>query len=42
MSRFGNLELGGESEDYSQPVKPVVKDEAYFSSEAQAAFDRTR
>jgi tetratricopeptide (TPR) repeat protein len=38
MSRFGNLELGGESEDYSQPVKPVVKDETYFSTEAQTAF----
>ena len=39
MSRFGNLELGGQSEDYSQPVKPVVKDEAYFNTEAQTAFE---
>jgi tetratricopeptide (TPR) repeat protein len=39
MSRFGNLELGGEFEDQSQPVKPLVKDEAYFSAEAQSAFE---
>ena len=39
MSRFGNLELGGESEDYSQPAKPLVKDEAHFSAEAQSAFE---
>jgi len=39
MSRFGNLELGGESEDYSQAAKPLVKDEGYFSTEAQAAFE---
>lgn len=39
MSRFGNLELGGESEDYSQPAKPLVKDEGYFSTEAQVAFE---
>ena len=39
MSRFGNLELGGESEDYSQPAKILVKDERYFSTEAQAAFE---
>ena len=39
MSRFGNLELGGESEDQSHPLKPLVKDEAYYNAEAQAAFE---
>jgi tetratricopeptide (TPR) repeat protein len=40
MSRFVNLELGGESEDQPQPSqKPLVKDEAYYLSEARAAFE---
>jgi tetratricopeptide (TPR) repeat protein len=39
MSRFGNLELGGESEDQSQRGKPLVKDEAYYAAEAQAAVE---
>jgi len=39
MSRFGNLELGGESEDHSQQGRPLVKDESYYCSEAQAAFE---
>lgn len=39
MSRFGNLELGGESEDHLQQSRPLVKDEAYYCSEAQAAFE---
>jgi len=39
MSRFGNLELGGESEDQSQQSRPLVKDETYYCSEAQAAFE---
>ena len=39
MSRFGNLELGGESEDHWQQSKPLVKDEAYYCSEAQTAFE---
>jgi tetratricopeptide (TPR) repeat protein len=39
MSRFINLELGGESEDHSHEHKPLVKDEAYYSGEAQAAFE---
>lgn len=40
MSRFVNLELGGESEDAShdQP-KELVKDEAYYLAEANAAFE---
>jgi len=37
MSRFGNLELGGESED--QSPQAAVKDEAYYFSEANAAFE---
>ena len=41
VSRFVNLELGGESEDPShpQPLKALVKDEAYFLAEAHSAFE---
>ena len=40
MSRFVNLELGGESEDQSrQPRKAPAKDEAYYLGEARAAFE---
>jgi len=41
MSRFGNLELGGESEDQPQQQrqKQLIKDEAYYVSEARAAFE---
>ncbi|HOC56674.1 MAG TPA: tetratricopeptide repeat protein [Verrucomicrobiota bacterium] len=39
MSRFVNLELGGESEDQSPRQKALVKDEAYYSAEAQTAFE---
>jgi tetratricopeptide (TPR) repeat protein len=40
MSRFGNLELGGESEDqWQQEQKPLVKDEAYYFAQARAAFE---
>jgi len=40
MSRFVNLEFGDESEDQSQPKeKALVKDEAYYFSEASAAFE---
>jgi tetratricopeptide (TPR) repeat protein len=38
MSRFGNLELGGESESQLQPAE-LVKDEAYYFSEARSAFE---
>lgn len=39
MSRFSNLELGGESEDRSrQQPRTTVKDETYYFSEAQRAF----
>jgi tetratricopeptide (TPR) repeat protein len=37
MSRFVNLELGGESED--QTHKALVKDEAYYRAEAQTALE---
>jgi tetratricopeptide (TPR) repeat protein len=39
MSRFVNLEFGGESEDQAQQVKPLVKDETYYSAEARTAFE---
>jgi tetratricopeptide (TPR) repeat protein len=39
MSRFGNLELGGESQEQWQEQKPLVKDEAYYWSQAATAFE---
>lgn len=39
MSRFVNLELGGESEDQRPEQRALVKDEAYYCAEAQAAFE---
>lgn len=39
MSRFANLELGGESEGQSQHHKALVKDEAYYCAEARSAFE---
>jgi tetratricopeptide (TPR) repeat protein len=40
MSRFGNLELGDESEDrFGEEQKPLVKDEAYYLAEARSAFE---
>jgi len=40
MSRFGNLELGGESEDRSQHApSALVKDEAYYFAIARGAFE---
>ncbi len=40
MSRFGNLELGGESEDLSQQApQALVKDEAYYFALACTAFE---
>ena len=40
MSRFGNLELGGESEDrWQQEPKPLAKDEAFYFGEAKSAFE---
>jgi tetratricopeptide (TPR) repeat protein len=41
MSRFVNLELGGESDDHSQrqPQATPVKDEKHYLSEARTAFE---
>ncbi len=41
MSRFVNLELGGESEDQPRETQqqPLLKDEAYYLNEARAAFE---
>ena len=38
MSRFGNLEFGGESEDHQQEQTPLAKDDAYYWNEATSAF----
>jgi tetratricopeptide (TPR) repeat protein len=38
MSRFGNLELGGQSEDQWQQQKPLAKDESYYWNQAGTAF----
>ncbi|MFO1486988.1 MAG: tetratricopeptide repeat protein [Verrucomicrobiota bacterium] len=41
MSRFSNLELGGESHERARAQsRPLVKDEAYYLSEARTAFER--
>jgi tetratricopeptide (TPR) repeat protein len=39
MSRFVNLELGGESEDQTPQKQALVKDEAYYRAEARTAFE---
>jgi tetratricopeptide (TPR) repeat protein len=39
MSRFVNLELGGESEDQPSQKKALPKDEAYYRAEARSAFE---
>lgn len=41
MSRFGNLELGGESEDQprKEEVRAPVKDEGYYLAQARTAFE---
>jgi tetratricopeptide (TPR) repeat protein len=39
MSRFVNLELGGEFEDQPQREQATVKDEAYYLHEARTAFE---
>ncbi len=39
MSRFGNLEFGGEFEEQS-PQRPAAKDEKFYLTEAQGAFER--
>lgn len=40
MSRFENLELSGESEEQPRRQKALVKDEAYYMSEAQTALEK--
>ena len=43
MSRFVNLELGGEAEElHHSEQSPTLKDEAYYLAEAQAAFQSGR
>jgi len=39
MSRFSNLEFGGESEDQSRHRIAPVKDEGFYLTQAQAAFE---
>ena len=39
MSRFVNLEFGGESEEHGAGQSSVNKDEAYYCSQARAAFE---
>jgi len=39
MSRFGNLEFGGEFEEQPQNASGLVKDGAYYMGEARAAFE---
>ncbi len=39
MSRFVNLEFGGESEERHGGDQSVSKDEAYYSTQARAAFE---
>src|SRR2546427_12226077 len=39
MSRFVNLEFGGESEDQARLQKSLVKDDGYYFSEARSAFE---
>ena len=40
MSRFINLEFGGEAEDQPQEQKPLLKDEVYYLAQARAAFEQ--
>ena len=39
MSRFVNLELGGESGEHERQKKALVKDEVYYQAEAGTAFE---
>jgi len=39
MSRFNNLEFGGQFDDEQSQSQPLIKDEAYYQQEAQAAFE---
>lgn len=43
MSRFENLELGGESENHAESEqKALLKDEAYYLTAARAAFENAQ
>jgi tetratricopeptide (TPR) repeat protein len=39
MSRFGNLELGGQEEHGQREQTPLAKDEAYYLAQAISAFE---
>ncbi len=39
MSRFNNLEFGNEAGDQDSEQKPLVKDEAFYLSEARKAYE---
>jgi Flp pilus assembly protein TadD len=39
MSRFGNLELGNESEDQGRQENPLAKDERYYLAQAHTAYE---
>jgi tetratricopeptide (TPR) repeat protein len=39
MSRFGNLELGGQEEHGPREQTPLAKDEAYYLAQATSAFE---
>ncbi len=39
MSRFNNLEFGGESDEQFPQQKPLIKDESYYLAEARTAFE---
>jgi tetratricopeptide (TPR) repeat protein len=39
MSRFVNLEFGGESEEHDGAQHSLTKDETYYSSQARSAFE---
>jgi tetratricopeptide (TPR) repeat protein len=40
MSRFSNLEFGGQREEQPRRQQSQLKDEAYYLAEAQAAYER--
>lgn len=39
MSRFGNLELGGQEDQWQQEQKPLAKDETYYLGLALSSFE---
>ncbi len=42
MSRFSNLEFGGNDREESAEEKPLAKDESYYLAEARAAFENAK